>query len=56
VPEETLRLLDGECGRQVGDERVHALPGIYLYLTCPSLLRLNGRRLNADLFKQGGYG
>jgi quercetin dioxygenase-like cupin family protein len=32
VQEETFYVLEGECGWQVGDERVRAVPGTYLFL------------------------
>lgn len=32
VQEETFFVLEGECDWQVGDERVHAMPGTYLFL------------------------
>ena len=32
VQEETFYLLEGECDWQVGDERVRATPGMYLFL------------------------
>lgn len=32
VQEETFYVLEGECDWQVGDERVHATPGTYLFL------------------------
>ncbi|WP_204338117.1 cupin domain-containing protein, partial [Proteus mirabilis] len=32
VQEETFYVLEGECDWQVGDRRVHATPGTYLFL------------------------
>ncbi|WP_204352117.1 cupin domain-containing protein, partial [Klebsiella pneumoniae] len=31
VQEETFYVLEGECDWQVGDRRVHATPGTYLF-------------------------